>query len=404
MSDAMKSAYKKASSTALPLFLASQFALLAGTSLGQVVVSWLIFDRSGSSMLLGAVGCVAGLFAAVAALLAGVWSDRREPRVVLIATQTAAAVASAGLLAVALLGPLETAPILVFAAAASFLSGPAIPMQQALLASLVSRREIGATVATSSIVYDLARIAGPAIGGFVLAHASVPAALLVGALWHGLSAGALLLQRAPAGARAARPDWRDVLAEGFRYVASSRAILAIIGLSACICVATTALTVLMPVMVGKLGGSPQTLGLLLAALSAGAIGGSLFLRFHSELTQLPRRIASGAMTLGVCMVLFALAPTVLLAFGALLGTGFALNIVMTSCTSVLLSVTSAQVRGRVMTCFALSFMGVAPLSSLAAGFVAEMGSASYTIAGAAVVSLLAGALFLRIVAPLKRLL
>ena len=185
------------------------------------------------------------------------------------------------------------------------------------------------------------------------------------------------------------------LAEGIRYVWEQRSIRAVILLVVCISFGGSSVAVLMPVMaVEILKGGPQTLGILLASTSLGALAGAFFLGMKKNPDGLKPQIASGACIYGLGIAAFSQATWLALSAALLALSGFGIMIMMASGNTILLSEVAADKRGRVMSIFTLSFMGTVPFGSLCAGIMAKHAGSPATIASGAGICLLGALLFI----------
>jgi predicted MFS family arabinose efflux permease len=131
--------------------------------------------------------------------------------------------------------------------------------------------------------------------------------------------------------------------------------------------------VLIPVFARDvLHGGPRTYGFLLAAQGAGAVIGALMLASRStEPRPLKQSLLGGLFCLAAAMLVFAISRSIVLSMVAqiLVGAG---QISYMATTNTLLQLTvSDELRGRVMSMYTMSFIGMAPLGSLEIGFIGE---------------------------------
>jgi MFS family permease len=136
------------------------------------------------------------------------------------------------------------------------------------------------------------------------------------------------------------------------------------------------------------------LGLLMGAAGCGALAGALALAWHNSLRGLGRWVGLGAVSFGTCLILFSLSRTFWLSVALLLPVGFSMLLQMSSTNTLIQSMVPDRLRGRVMSVYAMTFMGMAPLGALLAGAAAEVLGAPKTIAVGGGVSILGGLVFL----------
>jgi hypothetical protein len=128
---------------------------------------------------------------------------------------------------------------------------------------------------------------------------------------------------------------------------------------------------LMPVYAKDVyGGGPQTLGLLLASGGAGALLATLYLAGRRNLLGLLDVIVIAAAAAGIALAAFAYLNYLPLAVPLIVVFGGAVILAAASANTILQTVVSDRLRGRVAAFYMLAFLGVAPLGNLAAGAIA----------------------------------
>jgi hypothetical protein len=135
-----------------------------------------------------------------------------------------------------------------------------------------------------------------------------------------------------------------------------------------------------------LKGGPDTLGMLMAASGLGALTAALYLANRKSLDGLGIRIVAGCLATALSAMAFAYNHVVWLAFPLLVVSGGGTILVITSCNILLQSIVPDELRSNVMGLYTMSFIGVLPVASLAAGAIAHVSSVPF-------VFVLAGLLF-----------
>jgi MFS family permease len=154
--------------------------------------------------------------------------------------------------------------------------------------------------------------------------------------------------------------------------------------------------VLMPVFARDiLHGGPHTLGFLMGASGFGALVGALFLASRRSVLGMGRLIALMSGTFGVGIIAFALSRVFLFSIVMMLVTGFGMMVLTVSSNTILQTIVDDDKRGRVMSFFAVSFMGVAPFGSLFAGSLASRIGAPDTLVITGLCCILGALLFYR---------
>jgi predicted MFS family arabinose efflux permease len=171
---------------------------------------------------------------------------------------------------------------------------------------------------------------------------------------------------------ASHPSIWQGLREGVGYVFASPPMRTIMITISLVSVIGISYVVLIPVFVREvLGGGPHEQGMLVAAPGVGAICSGLFLASRKDPRGLFPRIAAAPAMIGLGLVGLSFMDSLPAALGMLFATGFAAVLLMASCNTALQTLSAEGMRGRVLSLYATSFLGMAPLGSAAAGSLAH---------------------------------
>ena len=377
------------------LFFTGQLVSLIGTWMQSVAQSWLVYRLTGSSLLLGAVGFASQIPVFLLAPVGGAVADRRSRRALLIATQITAMTLAFLLAALTLSDRIRIEHIFVMASLLGVVNAFDIPTRQAFVVEMVGREDLPNAIALNSSIFNGARIVGPAIAG-----------VLVGAIGEGwcffanavsflaVITSLVAIRVAP---RAPAPAVASALAhvfEGFRFVARTRAMRALILLIGLVSLAGMPYVVLMPIFADRiLRGGPSALGLLMGASGLGAVIGALLLAARRGLHGLGRWIALACAGFGIAITLFSFSRSLWLSCLLLVPAGFSLMVQMAGTNTLVQSMVPDALRGRVMAVYSMMFMGLAPLGALFAGWLADRIGAPSTVAGGGLCCVIGAAVF-----------
>jgi MFS family permease len=222
-------------------------------------------------------------------------------------------------------------------------------------------------------MFNGARLVGPAIAGFLIAVVGEGVCFLLNALSYAAVLAALLAMRLSPQAPAKPPQHvLHELIDGFRYAFGSLPIREILMLLALVNMAAMPLTVLMPVFATSvLQGGPDTLGLLTAAMGFGALLGALSLASRKSVLGLGRQIVWASAVFGLSLIAFSLSGVLWLSMLLLVASGFAVMMETAASNTILQTIVDDDKRGRVLSFYAMAFLGAAPLGSLLAGSLAS---------------------------------
>jgi MFS family permease len=378
------------------LFTLGQAISLIGTWMQQVAVGWLVYRLTGSPFLLGLVAFMAQAPTFVLSPIAGVAADRFDKHKLVIATQALMMLQAAILAVLVLTETVAVWHIVLLMGVLGCLSGFDIPARQSYLLELVgSRADLPNAIALNSSVFNAARLVGPAIAGFVVSAAGEGICILLNAVSYVAVLAALMAIRP--GARAAPPVTGAMFArirEGFRYAFGFAPIRTILTMVAVVSVVAVPFTVLLPVVATDvLGGGARTLGFLMSATGLGALAGALYLASRKTVRGLGRVIAVSAVIFGGALIAVSLSRSTPLSMAFLAVAGFGMMSQMASSNTVLQTLVDDDKRGRVMSLYSMSYIGMAPLGSLLAGGLAARVGAPLTIAIGGILCIGAALLF-----------
>jgi MFS family permease len=388
------------------LFFAGQSASLVGTWITRIATSWLVYRLTGSELLLGMVGFFGQIPTMLLAPFAGVLVDRWDRHRMLVATQVLSALQSLALAVLTFSGVITVRHILLLQVLQGVINAFDTPARQSFVVEMVEdRADLPNAIALNSSMVNGARIAGPSIGGLLIAAAGEGWCFLIDAISYVFVILSLVMMTVRRGT--APPPQAHVLEElrtGFRYVLESVPIRTALIVLAIVTAMGMPYTVLMPAIVANvLHGGPHTLGFLMTASGVGALAGALYLASRSSVVGLGRVVAIATVAFGVGLVAFAFARTTWLALAILpvIGAGFMVQ--MAAINTVLQTLVEDRLRGRVMAFYTMAFFGTAPIGSLVAGVCADRIGAAWTIALGGAVCVAAGAWFASRLPLLRRL-
>jgi MFS family permease len=364
------------------LFFAGQLVSLVGTWMTSVAMSWLVYRLTHSPLLLGAVSFSGQLPAFLVGPLAGVLVDRWERRRVLVITQVLAMAQSAALAVLALGGWITVAQLLALALVQGFINAFDIPARQAFLVEMIEdRADLPNAIALNSSMFNAARLVGPSIGGVIIAAAGEGWCFAIDAVSYlGVIASLVAMRVRRRVAPGAPARVLSQLAGGWRYVAGSPAIRSLLGLVAAVSLMGMPYAVLLPVFATtSLHGGPHTLGFLTAATGLGALLGALYLASRPSVLGLGAVLPRAVLLFAAGVITFALSRWLPLSLLALVAAGSGFMVQMAASNTLLQTLVDDDKRGRVMSFYAMAFMGPAPFGSLLAGALAQRIGAPATL-------------------------
>lgn len=354
----------------------------AGLWVQQLTLGWLLYDLTGSPMLLGVLNGLRAAPALIAGPLGGVMADRTDRRMLLFHTQTFLCASALVMGLLVWTEWVEVWHVLVFAGATGIAWAIGNPLRQTIIPSLVPRQEVMNATALTQTAFNLNKIMGPLAGGVIILVAGAAGNfLLQGVVFAGVMV-TVLLMRVPAGlsVRGRTSAWVD-FKEGIRYVRATPVVLALMVASLIPNVLGFPYQTLLPVFqkdVLQLG--PEALGVMFAAPGVGGIVSLFWLATFYR--RIHRRGLLALVSLGVMgttLVLFSQSSSLPLAALCLVFTGAAQVVFNNTAHTLLLMVTPDELRGRITALYTLDH-GLAPLGAMLAGVAAHFFGAPAAVA------------------------
>lgn len=380
------------------LFFAGQSVSLIGTWMQQVAMSWLVYRLTGSMVLLGMVGFAGQIPTFIFAPLAGVLADRWNRRRLILCTQTFAMLQASALAALVFAGAIQVWQIIFLSVILGIVNAFDIPVRQSFVVELVeNKNDLANAIALNSSMVNGARLIGPSVAGLIIAAVGEGVCFLLnGASYLAVifAIGAMRIQPGPS--RAKSQHMLFELKEGFIYAFGFGPIRSILFLISLISLMGMPYAVLLPVFAKDiLHGGAHTFGFLMGAAGVGSLASTVFLASRKSVLGLGRIIALAACIFGIGIAAFALSRVMALSLIFLCLSGFGAMAVIASSNTILQTIVDDDKRGRVMSFFTMSFMGMTPFGSLMVGVVADLLGVQTTLLLGGGACLLGGVYFSR---------
>lgn len=368
------------------LFFAGQTTSLVGTWMTRLAQSWLVYRLTGSAFLLGLVGFSGQIPTFLLGPFAGVWVDRLDRHRVLVVTQALSMVQSFALAALTLTHRITVPQIVWLSVFQGLINAFDMPARQAFVIEMVeSREDLPSAIALNSSMVNASRLIGPSIAGAVIAAVGEGWCFFIDGVSYIAVIASLLAMHLVRRQIAARASYKghgwEEFVEGWHYVTRSVAIRSLLLLLALISLVGMPYTVLMPIFAGDvLHGGAHTLGFLMGASGVGALVSAGMLAARKSVLGLGRIVAMTAAIFGAALIGFSASRMLWLSLLMMVATGFGMMQTMAAINTVLQTIVDEDKRGRVMSFYSMSFVGMAPFGSLIAGGVASHVGAPWTLA------------------------
>lgn len=337
----------------------------------QIGLNWLVFLLTDSAVQLGAVSFAGGILSLFLTPFAGVIADRYSRRMIILVATIAGALQSTMLAVLVLTDTVEVWHAYVFAILTATTQAMNNPARQAYVNDVSSPETLANAIALNSIAQNASRIVGPPLAGLI-AGWNVGAAFAFVAV---IRVGAAILTMMLSARESAREDSRGnplrLIVRGFAYLAGEADLRALLLVNAITALFVYPYISFMPVFAERVFNSgASAYGLLVSMIAVGSIFGLLGLAWLPNLRHRGWWMLIGFVGYDVFLIVFAQAPTLILAMvavalaGLFFGVGSALN------QTLFQVLVRNDMRGRGMASLQVAG-GLSPIGALSMGFLIE---------------------------------
>jgi MFS family permease len=377
------------------LFWIGQLISLTGTWMQTTGQAWLVLELTHSGLQLGIVGALQFLPILLFSIFGGVIADRWPKRRVLLFTQSAALIQATILWLLVATGNIQLWQVYVLALLLGLTNSLDMPTRQSFVVEMVGREELPNAVALNSLLFNMARIVGPGLGGVIIAFSGVSLLFLLNAISFiaviiGLAMINIHLLRAQPKRLTSleRPKTFQSLREGLSYIRRTPVVLLVIVIVGLVSLFGVNFNVVLPLFatqvlnVGAIG-----YGFISSAFGAGALIAALTIAWGNKRPSILRVLIA---TLAFCILLgiFAISHIYIISLLLIACVGLSLVSFTALANTILQSVAPDHLRGRVMSVYLLVFNGSTPIGNLMIGGLETFYGASVALLVCAILGLI----------------
>lgn len=357
------------------------FVSLIGTWIQATAQSWLVFELTHSSFLLGVVGFLSAVPVFFLSLFGGAAADRINKKRILLYTQNAfmmLAVALGLLTQFRLVSPWQ---IMLIAVLNGIVMAFDAPSRQAVVVELVGKANLMNAIALNSAAFNSSRVIGPALAGVLIAVIGMSGCFYLNAASFLAVIIALSAIKLHDGNRSQAKGriWQDIR-QGLGFIRRDRAILLLMTMVGVTSVFGISYNILMPVIASDvLGVGARGLGMLMSCAGAGALIAALLLAKMGDYTRKGRFLVFSSLVFSLSLIGLGLSRSYPLSLAALALIGWSSVTSISLVNASLQQIVPDEFRGRLMSVFMCTFAGFVPFGNLLAGAVAEAWGASLAV-------------------------
>lgn len=386
------------------LFWAGNFTSNIGTWMQNVAQGWLVLTLTNSAFWLGVVGFAGSIPFLFVTLFGGVVADRVNKRRLLLVTQTIMMLLAFLLAALTYFHAIGVWGV----AAIAFGNGVAMamnaPSYQALVPKLVKREDLTNAIALNSAQFNMSRILGPTLGGYAMVLFGMAGNFFLNGVSFLAVLWALVYIDYPEEKFGRHQSMWDSLQGGFAYLRSNRQMYVMIWMTAFASFFGFPFITFIPYFAKvQLNAGESGLGWLLACSGVGSVLGAMTIAISGVIRHRGRVLAGCGVVFFAAIIGFSYSHIFVLSQFLAFFEGFC-GILMISCFNVSIQhLSSDAMRGRMMSIYATSFLGLPPIGALVAGELSRHIPTGHALAMMASVALLSFIGFFAFSQPLREL-
>jgi len=380
------------------LFFMGQSASLIGTWMQKTAVSWVIYSLTHSTFMLGLTLFASQFPSFLFSLMGGVVSDRYNRFRVLLTTQVASMIQATLLAILVFSNHYEVWEILCLSVLLGVINAFDVPARQALVYEMVDdKNDLPNALALNSSMVNLSRLIGPAIAGIVLETLGDGTCFLLNAISFLAVIGSLLMMRLPKYVK--KDHTKNVFAElreGFSYIKRTPSIRFVIVMLGLISLLVLPFSTLIPYYAKDVfKGTASTFGIIDSFIGLGAFSGAIFLASQKTGADLRKILFINTLVFGTGLILFSHESSYPLALIFVTIAGFGMMSQITVSNTLIQTTVAPNMRGRVISFYAMAFFGMQPLGGLLVGSISKWIGVTDTLLGEGIAALLIGCLHWR---------
>jgi len=381
------------------LYFFGQSVSLIGTWMQKTAVSWVVYELTHSKFMLG-MTLFASMFPSfLFSFLGGVAADRYDRYKLLLLTQIASMVQAVLLTVLIFTKHYNVWEIIALSVMLGLINAFDVPARQSLVYEMVDdKADLPNALALNSSMVNLSRLIGPGIAGLIIEKWGDDVCFGLNALSFIAVIGSLLMMRLPK--YLAKPHTKNIfgeLKEGFTYLKSTPEISYILIMLGAISLFVLPYGTLIPVYAKDIfKGTASTFGVIDSVIGLGAFSGAIFLASLKPGHDLKKILAINTLIFGAGLALFSHETYYPLAlFFSVMG-GFGMMSQITISNTLIQTTVAPEMRGRVISFYAMAFFGMQPLGGLLIGGLSSWIGVQNTLLFEGAVALAIGGLQLRL--------
>lgn len=354
------------------LYFFGQLVSLSGTWMQSLALSWLVYRLTNSPMALGVVESCTFLPILVFALAGGWLADRVDRRIIMLGSQALMMVQATTLAYLTYTKQIQLWHIVCLALVAGTVTAFEMPARQALLAQLVERKYLVNAISLNSSVFNASRIIGPAVAAILVAQTGEAICFGLNALSFLATLTVYCLIRPVKNDDRKENRSKGGIKEGLKFAFGTPEIARVLRQCLILSLFGIQFAVLLPVMardVLHLG--VHGFGALRVAAGIGSLCAALSLATKGSHDTLLRIIGVSSIGFAMALCAFSISRNFEMSLAIALLLGLTLTSQLSGGHSLIQLKVPDQLRGRIMSIWTITLLGMNPIGSLMSGWMAS---------------------------------
>ena len=356
------------------IYLAGQSAAMTGVWVQKLASSWLVYRLTQSPLKLGIIELLANAPIFIVGLLAGAYLEQHDKRKTLMFTQFLTMMHALIMAVLVLTNTINYYLIMLLSLFLGIVSAIDMPARQSSILLMVeNRKNLKSALALQSMTFNLSRLIGPSIAGFIVFYAGEGFCFLLTAVLYIPVLYALYIikfKEIPQDNKKHNMV-KDVI-DGIKYVKNFYTLktmfifLGIFGLF------SYSYTVMFPIFAKDiLHGDSKLLGFLMGFFGFGAIIGAFSVASLVKLEEMPIPVVKVSLLYSISLALFAVSPYPALSMALAIPAGLGLVATFIASNTLFQTISSVEMRSRVISIYTIVNLGFGPIGCFFAGSMTE---------------------------------
>lgn len=353
------------------IFLSGQFTAMNGVWIQRLANSWLVYSMTGSPFKLALIELLSNAPIFIAGLIAGAWLEKHDKRKTMLVTQTLTMLHAVIMAFLVYTGLIQYWHILLLSLYLGIVSAVDMPARQSSILLMVeNRKTLKSALALQSMTFNLSRLIGPSIAGFIVAGFGEAACFMITSILY-LPVIYMLYKikfNEQVDINKTHSSMIKDIGEGLKYVKNFyplRSMFIFLGIFGLF---SYSYIVFFPVFAKDiLQGSSKLLGFLLGFFGFGAMIGAFSVASVMKMRTIPLSIFKVSVLYSVFMILFAVSSNPVLSLLAVIPAGLGLVSTFIASNTLFQTISAVNMRSRVISLYTIVNLGFGPIGCFLAG-------------------------------------